>query len=173
MKVGRNDPCPCGSGLKNKQCCENEAQKKDWPVLSIGIVLLVLIAGGLYAGMQASGTDPQENAPPGKVWSEEHGHYHDAIPTSRGAIPQPAGPAPPGKIWSPEHGHWHDMVDGKDVTEADPADTPPGKVWSEEHGHFHDAPEGQAGIPASGQPPSPESDPAYYGTSGAPAEPPE
>jgi len=20
-KVGRNDPCPCGSGLKYKQCC--------------------------------------------------------------------------------------------------------------------------------------------------------
>lgn len=21
MKVGRNDPCPCGSGLKFKKCC--------------------------------------------------------------------------------------------------------------------------------------------------------
>lgn len=21
MKVGRNDPCPCGSGLKHKKCC--------------------------------------------------------------------------------------------------------------------------------------------------------
>ena len=21
MKVGRNDPCPCGSGLKVKRCC--------------------------------------------------------------------------------------------------------------------------------------------------------
>jgi uncharacterized protein YecA (UPF0149 family) len=20
-KVGRNDPCPCGSGLKHKKCC--------------------------------------------------------------------------------------------------------------------------------------------------------
>ena len=27
VKVGRNDPCPCGSGLKYKKCClENEAQ---------------------------------------------------------------------------------------------------------------------------------------------------
>ena len=22
-KVGRNDPCPCGSGLKYKKCCDN------------------------------------------------------------------------------------------------------------------------------------------------------
>jgi len=22
-KVGRNDPCPCGSGLKHKKCCGN------------------------------------------------------------------------------------------------------------------------------------------------------
>ncbi len=21
MKIGRNDPCPCGSGLKHKKCC--------------------------------------------------------------------------------------------------------------------------------------------------------
>ncbi len=24
MKTGRNDPCPCGSGLKFKKCCHNE-----------------------------------------------------------------------------------------------------------------------------------------------------
>ncbi|NDP19930.1 MAG: hypothetical protein GZ091_02440 [Paludibacter sp.] len=22
-KIGRNDPCPCGSGKKYKKCCEN------------------------------------------------------------------------------------------------------------------------------------------------------
>lgn len=30
-KVGRNDPCPCGSGKKHKKCCESKASK-----LSIG-----------------------------------------------------------------------------------------------------------------------------------------
>jgi len=25
MKTGRNDPCPCGSGLKHKKCCQNDA----------------------------------------------------------------------------------------------------------------------------------------------------
>lgn len=24
MKVGRNDPCPCGSGKKFKKCCEKK-----------------------------------------------------------------------------------------------------------------------------------------------------
>jgi hypothetical protein len=24
MKIGRNDPCPCGSGQKYKKCCEEK-----------------------------------------------------------------------------------------------------------------------------------------------------
>jgi hypothetical protein len=27
-KVGRNDPCPCGSGKKFKKCCEMKGQHK-------------------------------------------------------------------------------------------------------------------------------------------------
>ena len=27
-KVGRNDPCPCGSGAKFKNCCIDKAEKK-------------------------------------------------------------------------------------------------------------------------------------------------
>ena len=27
-KVGRNDPCPCGSGKKHKKCCEIQKPKK-------------------------------------------------------------------------------------------------------------------------------------------------
>lgn len=27
-KVGRNDPCPCGSGKKYKKCCEERIEKK-------------------------------------------------------------------------------------------------------------------------------------------------
>ena len=26
VKIGRNDPCPCGSGNKFKKCCINKAQ---------------------------------------------------------------------------------------------------------------------------------------------------
>ncbi len=28
-RVGRNDPCPCGSGLKYKKCCLKDEQKKE------------------------------------------------------------------------------------------------------------------------------------------------
>ena len=50
-KVSRNDPCPCGSGKKHKNCCLGKTvvtPKKRW-----GIVLAVAmgIAGGLAAGL--------------------------------------------------------------------------------------------------------------------------
>ncbi len=37
-KVGRNDPCPCGSGKKFKKCCEERLTKKKFSaeVLSAG-----------------------------------------------------------------------------------------------------------------------------------------
>ena len=50
----------------------------------------------------------------GQVWSEEHGHWHDA-PSAPATSTTPAqvksiqasGPVPEGKVWSEEHGHWH------------------------------------------------------------------
>ena len=30
QKVGRNDPCPCGSGKKFKKCCEEKVAKKKF-----------------------------------------------------------------------------------------------------------------------------------------------
>lgn len=37
MKIGRNSPCPCGSGKKYKKCCLNKDAKLQ-PSLNIGIV---------------------------------------------------------------------------------------------------------------------------------------
>ncbi|MCH9614163.1 MAG: hypothetical protein SP1CHLAM54_11770 [Chlamydiia bacterium] len=36
QKVGRNDPCPCGSGKKYKKCCEKKSylQRKTATVLT-------------------------------------------------------------------------------------------------------------------------------------------
>jgi hypothetical protein len=31
-KIGRNDPCPCGSGKKYKQCCWTAATGKRKPI---------------------------------------------------------------------------------------------------------------------------------------------
>ncbi len=80
---------------------------------------------------QAITPQPPGDAPLGKVWSPEHGHWHDAaipagnsatIPAGNSAtipvqnIAQPAGDAPPGKVWSPEHGHWHNASTTPNIT---------------------------------------------------------
>jgi len=125
---------------------------------------------------------PPGDPPPGKVWSKEHGHWHDkadssqvqlstsTIPITAGDVgaapapgsqppaipgtPQPPGPAPEGKVWSVEHGHWHDApgaaasTDSVVPPELQPHMKPPGvpaapagAVWSEEHQHWHNAEE--------------------------------
>jgi hypothetical protein len=33
-KIGRNDPCPCGSGKKYKKCCGIENKQRQFSVLS-------------------------------------------------------------------------------------------------------------------------------------------
>ena len=79
-KTGRNDPCPCGSGKKYKQCCEGKAAEKTtfltkWIAVILGILVL-LVAAGTVASFFTD--DQNKNAPPGQVWSPEHGHWHDA-----------------------------------------------------------------------------------------------
>ena len=157
----RNAPCPCGSGKKYKRCCGMKRTRMSRWVLALGGGAVIL-ASGLWFGKpllsgdggQAGGSQPPGPAPPGKVWSPEHGHWHDITPTATPPtspqtsqqtsrpIPQPPGPAPEGKVWSPEHGHWHDInprtvPDTATVTERPPGPAPPGKVWSAEHGHWH------------------------------------
>ncbi len=74
MKTGRNEPCPCGSGKKHKNCCEKNRGRGEWITTMVWILLLALMGGGILAVLW---DDPAEDPPPGKVWSEEHGHYHD------------------------------------------------------------------------------------------------
>lgn len=151
MRVGRNETCPCGSGKKFKNCCEGKARSAMPKGLVAVFVVLAAVAAFAFiprgdddsrtASRPAATPRPAAKpgaqpgpAPPGKVWSAEHGHWHDigATPavnpiqvqqTSNAPLrptvgttpqpqatltPQPAGPVPPGKVWSPEHGHWHD-----------------------------------------------------------------
>lgn len=103
-------------------------------VVALGVIASVRDSGderrtslpAASAPINARRPQPPGPAPAGKVWSAEHGHWHDqtpTLPTSRTAspvqvqtsspafqtkAPQPPGPAPAGKVWSPEHGHWHD-----------------------------------------------------------------
>lgn len=75
----RNDPCPCGSGRKYKQCCEGKTSwKENSLVTGAGIALLVLL-GVILISMAFSrlgGGDGTPNCPAGQVWSEAHQHCH-------------------------------------------------------------------------------------------------
>ena len=73
---GRNDPCPCGSGRKYKNCCRNTDawyQSSTVQGIIVGVVLLlgVLVIGGLLTSGGGA-----VDCPPGEVWSEAHGHCH-------------------------------------------------------------------------------------------------
>ena len=174
-KIGRNDPCHCGSGKKLK-VCHGQSSAKSYQLWTIdGVLVLVLIwffsseqepaitsnnlSSNSLIPQAPNKLIPPGGAPPGKVWSSEHGHWHDSpsIPTTASASSglgepkqQPPGDVPPGKVWSSEHGHWHDSPSipaaaspssGLKEPKLQPSgDTPPGKLWSSEHGHWHDSP---------------------------------
>ena len=134
-ELKRNDPCHCGSGSKYKNCHAKKGIKKPLLLMFWG-VLLVLIGTVLFMpanrenglGNQYTSKPyqpqkkivknrPEGEAPIGKVWSAEHGHWHDAknphdaftsdMENSRDQLKR-QGETPSGKVWSPEHGHWHD-----------------------------------------------------------------
>ena len=84
-KVKRNDPCPCGSGKKYKNCHEKEDIKaantnKTYLIGAILVIFVIIAAFVLYSDMNTSSNSNSSNAPgpapEGKVWSEEHGHFH-------------------------------------------------------------------------------------------------
>tara|TARA_B100000700_G_scaffold293935_1_gene355395 strand:+ start:460 stop:969 length:510 start_codon:yes stop_codon:yes gene_type:complete len=162
MQINRNDPCHCGSGKKYKSCHGLKSKESPWKKVGIyGAIALVAVwfFKDVFSSVNNGNT---RSAPPGKVWSEEHGHYHD-INTNRPPIPpkplgvdrslnvpQPEGPVPEGKVWSPEHGHWHDAATSTAPSQTSPVQqetlnipqpdgpVPEGKEWSTEHGHWHD-----------------------------------
>ena len=171
-EVAFTDPCPCGSGEKYKDCCGQDAATLAAQTRNKIIAGLILIAavGGTYLYSQRADEEEMKSIqlPPGSVFDEGHGHWHDAndqelrspgkiwnyerrvfmnAPEQRqGLFPQPAGDAPEGKVWSMEHGHWHDVTPNTDEDGQSPQTSfpqppgpvPDGKVWSPEHGHWHD-----------------------------------
>jgi hypothetical protein len=75
-KAGRNDLCPCGSGKKSKRCCQAAATKNGWSSKVLLGLVLAAIAGAVVAGIMSFGDNPATGPAAGKVWSQEHGHYH-------------------------------------------------------------------------------------------------
>ena len=79
MKIGRNEPCPCGSGKKYKHCCLNAQEKTSMTLLQklLATLFALILIGGAIAALGAFRShDSSMSAGPGKVWSEEHQHWH-------------------------------------------------------------------------------------------------
>ena len=75
-KVGRNDPCPCGSGRKYKQCCEHKAHALSptaWIVI-VGVAVATLAA--LVLSFTTTTEFTNVTCVPPQVWSSAHGHCH-------------------------------------------------------------------------------------------------
>jgi len=71
-KVRRNDPCPCGSGLKYKQCCERKREQMSRTSLfAIAGVLVAMAAVVLYSFTSNRAVGSRQ------VWDQDHGHYHN------------------------------------------------------------------------------------------------
>ena len=56
-RPGRNDPCPCGSGRKYKQCCLEQDEAKD---------------RAAYAKAAAEAPQPSAEAPPPRARAPKH-----------------------------------------------------------------------------------------------------
>jgi uncharacterized protein len=76
-KVGRNEPCPCGSGKKYKQCCWNKR--------------LPLSKRKFKATVISSGSQAQNNQPPNLMERT----FGNAIRSATESDKPPLAPTPP------------------------------------------------------------------------------
>ncbi len=68
-KIGRNDPCPCGSGRKYKKCCQVKVDETDFHYRRWRLVEAGLIPELLAYALETLGPEAIEDA-----WSEFHDH---------------------------------------------------------------------------------------------------
>ena len=141
MKLGRNEPCHCGSGKKYKHCHEPTKNTNNNQYAIIGIIAVVIL---VIIFINSDSSSSNQNVPVTTSPLLNQGSTSNKS--------KPGGPAPPGKVWSQEHGHWHDAPVTKSLTPKllgkegvnkitvppDKNKTSEGKVWDEAHGHFHD-----------------------------------
>ncbi|HEX5135105.1 MAG TPA: SEC-C metal-binding domain-containing protein [Thermoanaerobaculia bacterium] len=100
-RVSRNDPCPCGSGLKYKRCHEGKDVEKPRTsgMLLLAILALLIGAGALAVVIGITRGPDTASSSRRRVWSPEHGHWHDVVETGGSKNSPPPigityGPAP-------------------------------------------------------------------------------
>jgi hypothetical protein len=77
-RPGRNEPCPCGSGKKFKQCCAAKKDRMSPALIAVLVAAAILVVIVIVSNVRRSSSS-------GLVWSADHGHYHDA---SGGEVPR-------------------------------------------------------------------------------------
>lgn len=180
QRTGRNDLCPCGSGKKMKAChpdgVARVSKNRNLLLIGLGVAAVVVVAAAMMREdtsappranpsrpmtpptqnatnpiSQGAGTPQPGPAPPGKVWSPEHGHWHD----QPGATPPSAGQSQQVKLPAPQKpGVAGPNQPAAANTPQPPGIAPEGKVWSPEHGHYHDPPKTAPATPAQGSGPN-------------------
>ena len=97
------------------------------------------------AGAAKPGTAQPGPAPPGKVWSVEHGHWHDAPGAAAQSSGAPVAPNQnqPVVLNAPQKSATANPAQPTRNVPQPSGIAPPGNVWSPEHGHYHDPPKTQ------------------------------
>ena len=76
-KVGRNEPCPCGSGKKYKKCCMRKTAAMPWrEKVTLGLIALLAIVVLGAVAVTTLRHSYSDTAAAGLVWSPEHRHWH-------------------------------------------------------------------------------------------------
>ena len=78
MKLGRNDPCHCGSQRKFKDCCAKTSPNSQYQKV-VGIFIFVVVGAWFLLDIYSSSKNAGSSLPVNRVWSEEHGHWHDIV----------------------------------------------------------------------------------------------
>jgi len=74
--IGRNDPCPCGSGKKYKRCCLVNGEKTSLANRVLLSVVTIILLGGVVVFLANLDEFTHSEGGPTRVWSEAHGHWH-------------------------------------------------------------------------------------------------
>lgn len=149
-RVGRNEPCPCGSGRKHKHCCGKSQRftlrkvlvTRGWVMLAAVFATIAIVAIVYWRGTRrgtrtpsftplgvATGTRPDPwayDSVANRHYDPVHGHWHDGPPpplAARGTAAPPGASPPSG----PTPAAWT----------FDPATN---RHWDPNHGHWHPGP---------------------------------
>lgn len=93
-KVGRNDPCPCGSGKKYKNCCLQKDQKKSLPLGKRKFTAKIISGGGMHhLKAQQSQEQEQQSKPAVDYTTLMERSFGSALHSHEEKPPVPSNPS--------------------------------------------------------------------------------